>query len=791
MGKTIDNSGIFRPGMLLRYVLCLLMLVAPFIRGLYAEQYYLPFIILFSLLFVLFLFEQVKTRETGFFNYPLDWAMLALFAAYLLSLFTAIHIRSAIIAAMTFSMYVMVFWSCYRVARHDKGIHFLFTTFYLAGIGVGIFGLLVYCGLIHYSHAGPFDRIGSTIEYANTLGIYMAAILMIGWSFILTNQRLSVRAAVAGGNFLLFTAMLGSLSRGTWILYPFAILAFILLVAQGKRLYASGVWMVSFIVGLLMGRFFLNITSSSRGIIYIILGLILAAGAQVGFEYIYRWLDQNHKITRRNILIMAVSAGILVLLGAGMLYFHAGNSPSTNTLITRLTSLNLGDQNIQLRLEFNRDALKIIKDHPLTGVGGGGWEALYHSYASHLYWSNQAHNYFFQTWVETGTLGFLALLAIWAVFLHFLWKYRSRDNNDSNVSIIIWGGSVAVFLLCVHSIMDFDLSIPAVAFLLFGLLGAIKGQVLSSPAAAVSTQDLSQKKRRQKAQPFYFKRGVVVSLVLGTVYSLVLIVGSGFFWNADMEFNQAQTVVNKDPSQSLTLLAKSLNTDPWNASHWVWAATLMADQYSQTRDSQAYQRTLAFNQKAIGLEPYNLDLLNKANLNYLNIGAYDQAVNVAQSIIRVNPWQTDAYETLAHNEVLAGIQYLESGKLDKARSYWQESLKVKDIVPSQLDEPAVGLNFTSGQANLLLGERGLGESLLRTMLTLTGADRNGKVSEDRKAQIDYFQVHARAWLIASLVASGNSAEAQALLDQAPPKYQASIKAEAEQVQTWLKKLMVN
>lgn len=782
MDKPVNTS------VFLKYALCLILLAAPLVRGIYGELYFLPFFIILALLFILSLFEQLKSREDGLFNHPLDWAMMALLIAYLLSLLSAVNIRSALLNVMSLSIYIMVFWICSRVARQDKGLKCLLFTCYSAGIIMAVFGMLVYCGIIHYYKFLPGGRIAGTLEYPNTFGIYMAALFMIGWSIILANRNRLIRAVVAGGNFLLITAMLGTLSRGTWILFPFAVLLFVFLVKQGKRLFAFGSGGASFVIGLATSQFFLNPTLGSRAIIYVVVGFIITVGAQIGLEFAYDNLQKNVSLAQHHTLWKVAAAVILVLIGAGILFKLAGNTYLTKVTTSRLMNITLQDEAVQQRLAFNRIAFGIIKDYPVTGAGGGGWEALYHSYASHQYWSTKTHNYFLQTWVETGTLGFVALLGVWAAFLYLLWKYRYSDKNSEDISIMIWGGTVAVFMLGAHSIIDFDMSIPAVAILLYGLIGTVKGYILAAPAASGGAiRDLPKKKQKKKGKQSTLKRKVLIGVLLGTGYSFVLIIGASFLWYADINFAQAHEVMHQNPNQAISLLNKSLSADPLNASNWTWAAILMADEYSQNHDSQAYNYALNFSQKALKLEPYNLEVMNSINKTFLQLGENDRAVSVARSMIRISPLQTDVYECLAHDQVIAGMQSMENGELDKANNYWRDSLKVKDMLPSQAEDPAVGLYFTSGQAELLLGNKEQGEKLLRTTLSLKGTNSKGNFSEGRKEQVDYFHTQSISWLIASLELSGNDADTDTLLNQISPSEQKNIKNQVEQIKPWLSK----
>ena len=99
------------------------------------------------------------------------------------------------------------------------------------------------------------------------------------------------------------------------------------------------------------------------------------------------------------------------------------------SLAKRIASIDPETMLASGRFTFYRDAFKIIKDYPIIGAGGGGWASLYFGYQSHLYWSNQVHNYFMQAWIETGTVGFLSIISIWiTLFINCYTFNKSRGK---------------------------------------------------------------------------------------------------------------------------------------------------------------------------------------------------------------------------------------------------------------------------------------------------------------------------------------------------------------------------
>ena len=333
--------------MFLRYALCLFMLVAPFLRGLYFEEYFLPFSMGMAILFILFIYDQYQRKDSGFFNHPLDWAILALLLAYLFSLITAVNIRAAISGVMKYAVYFMVFWMCYRAARQNKGFNYLYLSFYLAGVGMALFALLVYSGVISYPYTIAENRIAGTLEYANTFGAYLSVVSILGWALAISKERLS-KAAISGANTLVILAALGSLSRGTWLLYPFAVLAFVLLVGREKRWSAVSSWLCFFVPALIISRWSLTSLTGSTAVLLFVIGFCLAAIFQWGIDYLSK-IAPLQNISKRTLLAAALSGTLILVF---VLFYATGIKTSINQgSLARLTDISLRDENVQLRFE--------------------------------------------------------------------------------------------------------------------------------------------------------------------------------------------------------------------------------------------------------------------------------------------------------------------------------------------------------------------------------------------------------------------------------------------------------
>lgn len=770
----------------LMFALCLLISMAPFLRGLYFEEYFLPFSIGITALFIVFLVEQYKKGESGFFNHPLDWALLVLLLAYVLSLLTSVNIRAALGGVIKYCTYFMTFWMCYRIAQRGTGYSIFSWFIYFGGLIMAVFGLLVYCGAVHYPYIQPGARISGTFEYANTMGIYMAITLLIGWGLVLSNKNKVIKSLLAGANSLIFISMLGSLSRGTWLLFPFAILAFVLLTGDKKsRINALILFIATIIPGFLMGRLFLSNTTIPSAITYAFISFILAAILLIGIDYLDAWL-RSFTNTKRNCNIAALGAVVLLSLFL-ILTFPALKEFFGQGPFSRLTQISLHEENVEIRSGYFQDALKIIKDHPITGVGAGGWEALYHHYSSHLYWSTKTHNFFLQTWVESGTFGFIALITVWFALIHVLWKHWKKPFKEKNKpdELLFWAGVVALFTLAIHSIIDFDMSYPSIAYILFGLIGALQGYSIDSTEMLSSKSQKRRQKHTNKNKHIY---NDLTKIVLSGIASCIIFLFALSLWLGSINFHSAQKVTAQNPNRALELLNNAMHYDPLNANYVNQAASFYSSVALSTKDYAAYQNALAYCEKVVNLEPYNIKYLNNVNQIYMNFGLYDKALSLAAKFIEANPWDPASYENMANCYLLHGLSFVNSGDIKTARTNWDQALLVNNRIPQNMDVPAVGLHYTSGQAYLFLGNSEQAEQQFKTMLTLTGWDSKGAINKDREDQVKHFKLQSQAWLLAIAKVSGSPANIQKVLDNVRDADQPEVKAQAEQFKVWLDKI---
>jgi O-antigen ligase len=111
-------------------------------------------------------------------------------------------------------------------------------------------------------------------------------------------------------------------------------------------------------------------------------------------------------------------------------------------------------------------ALKIVEDYPLTGAGAGTFYTAFTRYRGHDIGAffDHAHNDYIQFLAETGIVGIalMGLFSVAALLCAVLALARRRDPLARGVA---FGALMGIVALGIHSTVDFNLQIPANAFL--------------------------------------------------------------------------------------------------------------------------------------------------------------------------------------------------------------------------------------------------------------------------------------------------------------------------------------
>jgi O-antigen ligase len=255
------------------------------------------------------------------------------------------------------------------------------------------------------------------------------------------------------------------------LLLPLALILLVLGRVRRERRPVVGLFAI-----LPIGALFL---STSRG-------GIISFGAELGVLALVMIL--------RRTMGKQLLAGVAVLVVALLLVTWLG----VGQILQRLSSVQLLEATAGKRASMRGDTWRIFLDHPFSGTGLGTLQAVFPPYET-LYDGkivNHAHNDYLEALAETGILGGLCCAWFIGVLLAESLK-RFRQLNNSFAGALQLSGIIACAGFLIHSLVDFNLHIPANALLFFLMahLATAEIQVATPPSSP------SKRRRRSSRNP--------------------------------------------------------------------------------------------------------------------------------------------------------------------------------------------------------------------------------------------------------------------------------------------------
>ena len=289
-------------------------------------------------------------------------------------------------------------------------------------------GILGYCGVVSFSEIvfvdRTFVRLQSFMKYANTAACFLF-VSYFACLRVCENKKSKFLYLCSG-----VVLLSGYLTFSKACIPMFLVLGTLLVAVkkEHRAVFAiqNAVCVVMFIPIMLAAKERMTFAALALTAACVVLNAVIPTVLSNKGKMLYRmWLV---------LLSMCAVGGVAVLV----------LKPS---LLSSLFSRSL----------YSRDALKLIKEYPLLGVGPSGWRVFQYSVQSAYYHVTYLHNGILQFVVENGLLFtgvFVALIVLCIV------KAVKKKRQEIAVSIL---------LVCLHSVVDFDLSFGSV-LMLFGML---------------------------------------------------------------------------------------------------------------------------------------------------------------------------------------------------------------------------------------------------------------------------------------------------------------------------------
>lgn len=755
----------------------ILIFYPPFFRGLFFDEDMFLYHVFTALVFILIWAQKIYLKDYTLLKTPLDWAIFAYAGAYLLSLIGAVHPGEAFYGFLRVLNYFIVFWMVTQLVKNFRDYMTILQILLAAGTGVAVIGLLAAAGYSDYPTAFDGRSILSTLQYVNTTAAYLAVISLLAITLITVEIKLSIRLIYTIATYLIILVILCTLSKGAWLI--FVIGAILLLAVMPGVNKISSLWTLM-VAGVAAGaaytKFYPAIVANQPALTYLLIGVfVVAAGilAWEGLEYLNN--NKGYKVTLAIVVIL-----IVVGLSAVSMMLNNSSSPlQAEAIKEELAGLtDFSDFSYTSRADFIRWGIDIVKDHPINGVGAGGWNALYHNYQDYLYFTTEAHNHFIQVWVEAGTIGLLAFLAIWILFLRAAYQTysRARINGNTDQQILIGGTLTAAVALGLHSAIDFDLSLSAIALVLWILFALVS-----------ATENINK-----LDTPISFKFAnwlPVFNVGIAALCGLLLLVYGCSYSSANKHAIVAATTLNavsdeksEQEQNELFQIAlwhyeRATQLNSLDAEYYADLANVYAVIYRSLQESENqlaymfYEKAVSAIEKAEELKPYNprirSSLLNTANI----LGDFSLMLRQAEGAVQANPLDINAYEAL-FKVLAAGLEYYyKAGDNEQTTQLAQKivntGLKLEEKkaqINSNRPWNGAPLNLSSeaqysiAQAHYLLGDYAESKAIFKT----ASPDIFKEVGNENIPQPE---IELFAWYAASLYKTGNINEADNIAQQ--------------------------
>lgn len=687
----------------------------PFFRALYFTREQLPTQLFTYLLFILWWVDKYRRQDAVFLSNALDYCVFGFMLSYALSFTVAINIRGAIQEFLKVSNYFLIYWLVAQMAGNKKELRVILNVLVFSALGVAVLGLGAAAGTWTVQGGYANGRIYSTIQYPNSLAAYLTGALLISMGLMQIASDTWKRVYLGAAYLILLVAILTQ-SRGGWLVMPmFMVLYLLLLPGQKRREGILGLGLVS-LTAVAFTPFITKAHLGGNGWVawqLVLTGLVLV----VLLHFVLARVRLNTRVA------WAVTGVVVVLMIFVGVFFVKGDlNRFLPEVMASRRGFTLSEQNVQERFLFYSDALKIIRDYPVLGMGGQGWNSRYLQYQSAGYMTKEVHNHFLQVWVETGIIGFLFFVGIWFSLIYSVFRFLRSEEDDNGKALVVAAacGTLAVVL---HSLMDVNLSLGSVGIFTFALAGAVRSMLPH---------------KESKWHPY---KGVAAFVVGG-----VLFVGVFSLYLGYISFARGVAQYSRGDLQgAISSLEQAVMFDRFDPE----IRLALADSYElQGTQDRTFVKAEDEYLKAVALDRYQPDYSNMAGAFYVRTGNYDEGLRWLENSGKLQPKNFRQY--VNHGRVLLHIaeRFYEDGQRDTGEMYLEQVEPLAAMMAEKTGNTEA-LDYAIGQAYYMRGNYERALPYLEQAL---------QVKEGR----------ARAAMLLSLVfeARGEKAKAREYADQA-------------------------
>ncbi|KFN07850.1 O-antigen ligase family protein [Paenibacillus macerans] len=635
-------------------------------------------------------FKNIKLEDQR------DWtALLVLLIpiTYIIALISAASQYFASNMVLIQSLYAFMFIMGLYLLQNHKANRMIETTLITVAYVIVLFGLFNwlgqgrtvsaivgwFSGIVvdgQYTQAVWVDangpRLASVFQYPNTYAAFLMAFFFIAVFGITRSKKWYGQAIHAFMLVPMVLSILLTLSRGGLVFLPVVFVVLLLFLKPAKQILWIVYCVLAGVATLVIAKPVTNlgqqfhlgqINDPAKGWFYVLgASLALAVIAWLIQRYaaprlesgLSRWADRKLSSLWLPVVSVVV-VGILawLFLGTNLKHILPGN------IGERLENLNLQQHSFLERMTFYKDAVKVLKDYPIIGAGGGAWASIFEKYQNNPYSSRQAHSFVMQYLVETGLLGFIIFVAFLIfIFYKYIRGYikAGEQERDSYFAYFI-----LVFSILIHSLMDFNMSFVFISMLVFLGLGGMAAVMDNRPVAKL------------KLKPGTMRGLYSTVMVLA---SIVLIFVSIRYIGASQDVVKAKNLftTSNDFQEIKTPLDKALSKRGDHPDAVLYMSSLLQAVYSQTKDESFYNEELNLLTNTLKKEPFDKNMYKQLMTLYQSNSENDKAYAVLRDNADRYAYDMNWYEQLIVQSYELGYQALGQQDTAKKDDYFKTGL---------------------------------------------------------------------------------------------------------------------
>jgi O-antigen ligase len=432
-------------------------------------------------------------------------------------------------------------------------------------------------------------------------GVLSFAIIACGYQFLELYTKGNLRL-LEGKNLYEINSLFGHKNLFSSIIFLcFPFLTYLILKTKNAIKYVS-ICLIIIALGLLV---FIQTKA-------VLLAIVMGGGISMII------LFNNLKI-KKGIKIGSIISSLFILILLGYL----GKN--------KLTLLSNNDT-VQERILLWTNTWQMIKENPITGVGGGNWQLFFPKFGLQNFMQTnylisdgyttfqRPHNDFLWIWSELGILALLAYISVFVVAIYYGIKNVKNETEMPN-KIICTSFLMAIIGYVIIALVDFPLERSEHQFFILLIIAMVCKQHFTNI----------------KTNKTFPSKWIFISIIAVNFFNLFLCVKRT---QAETHAHQMLLAHNKNNWSLMIKEAKKANNEYYSIDNFSiplpWYAGVA---YSALGDN--VNAKIAF-EKAYEINPYQIHVLNNiASINEME-GKHDLALKYYNEALAISPNQPDA-----------------------------------------------------------------------------------------------------------------------------------------------------